>query len=76
VIRFEHLDLRQSADRQALLKQIEESAARLCEKETEAKRQECSAAAVATTLKSAPRLVRRAIATARLERDEELQAQR
>lgn len=77
VIRFRHLDLDQPADRRALLEQIEGSAADLCQGEpAKLGRDACAETAIASSLKSAPGRVRRAVKTARLERDGELQAHR
>lgn len=77
VIRFQHLDLDRPADRQALLKQIERSANRFCKGyHTKTRREACAEAAVASSVKSVPAQVKRAVETARLERDGEQQAQR
>jgi UrcA family protein len=77
VIRFQHLDLDRAADRQALLKQVERSASSLCKgHHTKARREACAETAVSSSLKSVPAQVKRAVETARLERDGEQQAQR
>jgi len=77
VIRFQHLDLGQPADRQALLKQIERVASRLCEDELNRRRETaCVESAVASTLKSVPDHIRKAVETALVERNNEQQAHR
>lgn len=77
VIRHQHLDLDRPADRQALLIQVERSAARLCEGvRTRAKREACIEGSVAESLAAASAEVRGAVQTARLERDRQQQAQR
>jgi UrcA family protein len=77
VISYRHLDLDQPADRRALLEQVEQSAARLCEdQESREDRDACADKAVEASIKAAPGRVRRAVKTARLERDGEQQAHR
>src|SRR5262245_60152652 len=59
VISYRHLDLDQPADRRALLEQVEQSAASLCEGETtQPGRDACTGKAITATLKSAPARVR------------------
>lgn len=77
VIRFEHLDLSRPADRQALLVQIEKSAAKLCQGlRTRARQQACAADAVQKSLSAAPASLQKTVETARLERDGQQQAGR
>jgi UrcA family protein len=77
VIRFEHLDLSRSADRLALLIQIENSAAKLCRGlRTRAREQACVDDAVQKSLSAAPTPLQKAVETARLERDSQQQARR
>ncbi len=77
VIRYQHLDLARPADRQALLIQVERSAARLCEGvRPRAKREACTQGAISESLKTASIKVRDAVQTAQLERDRQQQAQR
>jgi UrcA family protein len=77
VIRHQHLDLGRPADRLALLVQVERSAGKLCEGvRTNVKRRACVESSIAESLNAAPAEVRRAVQTARLERDGQRQAQR
>lgn len=77
VINYGHLDLNQPADRAALLEQIEQSATHLCEREqVKESRDACTDKAIASSIKASPGKVRRAVKTARLERDVEQQALR
>jgi UrcA family protein len=77
VIRFEHLDLSRPADRQALLVQVERSAAKLCKgARTRVRQEACTRDAVQKSLSAAPASVEKAVQTARLERDGQQQAQR
>jgi UrcA family protein len=77
VIRFEHLDLSQPADRQALLVQIERSAGKLCKGvRTQTRRQACAADAIQKSLSAVPAPIQKAVQTARLERDGQQQARR
>ena len=77
VINYGHLNLSQPTDRRALLEQIEQSATRLCEREQiKETRDACTDKAIASSIKASPGKVRRAVKTARLERDAEQQALR
>jgi UrcA family protein len=77
VIRFEHLDLSQPADRQALLVQIERAAGKLCNGvRTQTRRQACTADAIQKSLSAVPAPIQKAVQTARLERDGQQQARR
>ena len=77
VIRFEHLDLSRPADRLALLVQIEQSAAKLCEAHrTRARQQACIADAIQKSLSVTPASIQMAVQTARAERDGRQQAGR
>ena len=77
VIRYQHLDLSQPADRAALLVQIERSAVKLCKGlRPQIRRDACTDTALKESLGASPSQVRRAVQTARLERDGAQQAQR
>jgi UrcA family protein len=77
VVRFQHLDLAQAADRQALLIQVERSAKKLClGQRTRARQQACAASTIEAALSSVPTRVQKAVQTARLERDGLQRAQR
>lgn len=77
VVRFQHLDLAQPADRQALLVQLERSAKKLCMvQRTRGRQQACAASTIEAALSSVPARVQKAVQTARLERDGIQQAQR
>jgi UrcA family protein len=76
VIHFSHLDLDRPADRQALLRQVERAADKLCEgRQTRSRHQRCVSSAIASGLAQATPEVRTAVASARIERDGVRQAQ-
>jgi UrcA family protein len=76
-IRFDHLDLEEPTDRQALLVQVERTAKRICGGIYTAKsRNACIDRTMESALASAAPNVRLALQTARLERSNQLQAKR
>ncbi len=77
VIRFEQLDLNRPADRATLLAQVERSSEKLCAGESpRSARKTCQAVATANAVGMLQPFVRKAVETARLERDVQQQAQR
>ena len=77
VVRFEKLDLSKPADRQALLGQVERTAAKACNAlRPAARRTACAADTVSSILKSADPGLRASLDTARFERDGVMQAAR
>lgn len=76
VVRFEKLDLSNPADRAILLAQVERSAAKLCEGvRSRGKQRACAAEAVKSAMAKSPDIAA-TIQIARLERDNQQQAQR
>jgi UrcA family protein len=77
VVRFEKLDLSKPADRQALLGQVERTAAKACSGlRPAARRAACATDTVSAIMKSAEPGLRASLDTARFERDGVMQAAR